>query len=61
VNNSTDSYIKVLLGFVVGATVIIMIDEIIGIDLRIFPATSHLIHNIACMVWGIILWKVSGR
>ncbi len=59
-SNSIDS-LKVLLVIVIGAAIVIIIDEIMGIDFRISPVTSHIIHNLTRMVWGIALWKAFGK
>ena len=38
-----------------------MIDDTLGIDFRNFSFFAHTIHNLACMLWGIVFWKALGK
>lgn len=56
-NNSISGIIRVLIVGLIGSIIMVLIDDNLGIDSRGF---SFGIHDIACMVWGVVFWKASG-
>jgi len=60
VNQSIPKILLVILVIVIGGSVVAIIDDVLGIDIRILPF-AYIMHNVACMIWGIAVWRSFGK